>query len=154
LSERKFIVQRYSEGNWPKVTGQEPFIVSGPRFSKWAIAKSLEKHNEHRFIPRLKQEIDEVLGTLPEQAARECAASLLLREGIIQALWAELDESVPEIARWELSVNQIAAEIPKGPIGQSVIDLLAGVASPESYRSYVADDMISLVPVQIAQDGL
>ncbi len=154
MTERTFLIQRYASGNWPKIKGQEPFIVTGPRFSSWALPKSLERFNEYRFTPKLKQEIDEVLGELPADLARECAASILLREGIVQALWADHRESVPKSERWDLSIKQIAAEIPHGSIGAEVLELLSGMGSPEHCRSYVSEDEIVLTPVEVVQDGL
>lgn len=162
MSERTLLLQRYCGDNWAKIKGEEPFIATGPKFSSWAIPKSLATHREHRFVSRLKQEIDEVLGDLPSDLARECAASILLREGIVVALWVskghQCDRTCSESCakdEWEKSVKQVAREIPNGPIGENVIYLLSGMSGPETHRAYVSEDSLVLVPGAIAiWDGL
>lgn len=163
MTDRTFLIQRYCSGNWPKVRGQEPFIVKGRRFSQWMIKGSLEKYNEYRFVPRLKQEIDEALAGVAEELARECAASILLREEIVVAIWANhpdmhrCDSKCGESCtgtQWERSLRQVMAEIPTGPIGESVIELLSGIGSPETIRSYLSEDEIVLTPAEVISDGL
>ncbi len=154
MTERTFLIQRYATGNWPKIRGEEPFIVTGPNFFQWVLPKSLDRYHQYRFVSKLKQEITEVLAEENEEMARECIASLLLREGIVQALWADHRESLAVDARWERSVQQVANEIPRGPVGEGVIELLSGLGSADHYRSYVSEDQIPLVPVEIIKDGL
>ncbi len=163
MTDRTFLIQRYCSGNWPKVKGQEPFIVTGRRFSQWMIKGSLDRYGEHRFVPRLKQEIDEVLAGVPEDLARECAASILLREEIVSAIWARhpdmhrCDRTCGESCAggdWEKALKQVASEIPLGPIGEAVIELLSGMGGPEQVRSYLSEDEITLEPTLPIRDGL
>ena len=151
MSERTFLIQRYASGNWPQVRGEVPFLATGPTFFRYAYKDSLEKHNEHRFLDVLKADFDEVYGTgqsADEESVRFFAAWALLKEGIVQALWAGHSEVPPE-KRWETAVDQLAAEIPKGPIGECVIEYLCGLSDPGHFRTYVSEDQIELVQMEI-----
>jgi hypothetical protein len=151
MANDRFLIQRYAGGNWPTLRGEKPFISTGPKFYEWAIKGSLVKYLEHKFVPGLKRDIDEGLLGLEESLARECAAVLLLTEGIVQALWVS-HSRVPVEDRWTQSVLQVASEIPAGPVGEGVIELLSGMSGPEHYRSYVSEDAIDLettgIPVE------
>lgn len=142
MAERTFLIQRYCTGNWPEVKGEKPFIATGPAFKSWGYG--LERYGEWRFNAEFGPEFDVAFGD--EADPRFFAAWALLETGIVQALWAEHSE-VPADERWVTAVEHLATEIPKGPIGQSVIDYLSGLSDPGHYRSYVAEDQIELVPM-------
>lgn len=148
MTSDRFLVQRYAGGNWSTLRGEKPFVATGPKFFEWAIKGSLTKFFEHKFVASLKRYIDEGLAGLEESLARECAAALLLTEGIVQALWVS-HSLVPLEERWSLSVLQVASEIPDGPVGEGVIELLSGMSGPEHYRSYVSEDAIDLETTSI-----
>lgn len=140
MSERTFLIQRYCTGNWPQVKGEVPFLATGPKFSEWAYG--LERFGEWRFVSDLKIQFEDVFGQ--ESDPRHSAAWALLETGIVQALWTEHTE-VPESDRWLKSVDQLASEIPKGMIGDAVIEYLSGLSAPSHFRSYVAEDQIQLI---------
>lgn len=148
MANERFLIQRYASGNWPLIRGEIPFISTGPRFYEWAIKGSLARCHEHKFRPSIKADIAEGLAGLEASLARECAAILLLTEGIVQALWASHSETARS-ERFGLAVAQVIAEIPHGPIDEGVIELLSGLSGPEHYRSYVSEDAIDLETTDI-----
>lgn len=141
MSERTFLIQRYCTGNWPLVRGEYPFLATGPSFQSWGYG--LERYHEWRFVSDLGGQFEAAFGATDEP--RYYAAWALLEVGIVEALWSG-HSPIPEGERWERSVEQLAREIPSGPIGESVIEYLSGLSSPGHYRSYVAEDQIELVP--------
>jgi len=148
MANDRFLIQRYADGNWPMVRGETPFVSTGPRFYEWAIKGSLVRCFEHKFVDSLKRDLDEGLADLEESLAREVAAKLLLSEGIVQALWVS-HSPISRTDRWEMAVEKVASEIPHGPVGASVIELLSGMSAPEHFRSYVSEDAIDLEPTDI-----
>jgi hypothetical protein len=143
-TERTFLIQRYSTSNWPQVKGDAPFFATGPTFMNYAYG--LEKFREWRFVSALDVQFQGAYGEFAEDEARYYAAWALLDFGIVQALWADHSRFPPE-ERWEPAVEQLAAEIPRGPIGESVIEYLSGLGGAGHFRSYVAEDQIELVPM-------
>ncbi len=149
----RFLLQRYCSANWPQVKGRMPFLATGPNFFGWAIKGSLERHGEHRFVQSFKQELDEVYGEMGTEMSRYCAAWALLQTGIVQALWADHSD-VPEVERWGVAVDRLAAEIPNvWSVGEAVVEYLSGLSDPGHFRSYVSEDEIELVQMQVPQDA-
>jgi hypothetical protein len=148
MANERFLIQRYAGGNWPQVRGEIPFVSTGPNFYGWAIKGSLTKYSEHKFVSSLKIDIEDGFGRLEEQLARECVAELLLSEGIIQALWAAHSE-VTKADRWQIALSEIASQIPTGPLGEGVVELLSGLSAPEHFKSYVAEDAIDLEHMEV-----
>jgi hypothetical protein len=142
MADRTFLIQRYCTGNWPLVRGEKPFLATGPWFSTWGYG--LDRYGEWRFVGQLGQQFEEAYGA--EDDPRFLAAWALLETEIVQALWAE-HSPVPPEERWIAAVEQLSAEIPQGPIGESVVEYLSGLSSPGHFRSYVAEDAIELVPM-------
>lgn len=148
MSKRTFLVQRYCQDNWMKVFGLAPFLATGPNFASWVIPGSLERFGEHRFHRSFILDIDSVLGDSEALLARESAATMLLSLGIVQAMWAiHSTEPLPDGPawvewRWEAAVRALSDEIPPGPIGSAVVELLSGMSGPEHYRSYMSEDEI------------
>lgn len=149
MSERTFLIQRYSTANWAEVRGQRPFLATGPSFKDYVVPGSLTKHGEYRFVSAIS-------GAL-EQAAesplwREAVAEWLLREGIVQALWSvDVDTCEPPERRWQLSVEAVAEEIPKSmPVLEGTVELLSGMGDPQYFRSYVSEDELSLEPCLVS----
>lgn len=144
MNER-FLIQRYSGGNWPQIRGDVPFLATGPWFKTWAYG--LDKFGEWRFGGDLGGQFEEAyssVGTGLDQ--RYYAAWALLECGFVEALWVGHSDVSAE-DRWEVSVNHLASEIPKGPLGESVLEYLSGLADPGHFRSYVSEDQIELVPL-------
>jgi hypothetical protein len=148
MANDRFLIQRYAGGNWPTIMGEVPFVATGPKFYDWAIKGSLARCFEHKFIDSLKRDLDEGLAGLEGSLARECAAILLLTEGIVQALWVS-HSPIARTDRWEIAVEKVASEIPHGPVGEGVIELLSGMSDPNHFRSYVSEDAIDLEPTDI-----
>lgn len=142
MSERTFLIQRYSGENWPQVRGDVPFLATGPSFSNYAYG--LEKFGEWRFVSDLGGQFQETYGELAPEFAKYSAAWALLETGIVQALWVS-HSAVPDIRRWGAAVDQLTSELPDGPIGESVVEYLSGLSGPGHFRSYVAEDQIELV---------
>lgn len=140
MAERTFLIQRYCSENWPQVQGDVPFLATGPLFLDWAYG--LERFNEWKFVGDLGKQFQDAFGD--QDDPRYYAAWALLETGIVQALWADHTD-VPLEDRWLRSVEQLAVEIPKGPLGTAVEDYLSGLAAPSHFRSYVGEDQIQLV---------
>ena len=154
---RDFIVQRYCVGNWHQVLGERPFIATGPNFSSWVIPGSLEKYREWKFRPQLKQALaklfpcDGIHRSLYHQLA---VAEFLLRDGIVQALWATNGRAfIGDEFCWEESIHHVAREMSYLSAADSIadltIDLLATMSQPSHFISYVSEDDLKLVPVEI-----
>lgn len=140
MSERTFLIQRYCSANWPQIRGEVPFLATGPKFVDWAYG--LERFGEWKFVSELGKQFEDVFAE--DKDPRYGAAWALLETGIVQALWvAHTKISVDD--RWLRSVEQLSREIPKGPIGQAVIEYLSGLSSPDYFRSYVSEDQIQLI---------
>ena len=143
MSERTFLIQRYSGENWPQVKGEVPFLATGPWFKSWSYG--IEKFGEWRFVGELGQQFEDAYGT--EDDPRFYAAWALLECGFVQALWAD-HSPIQDGDRWIESVLQLSREIPPGPIGAAVIEYLSGLSDPNHFRSYVAEDQIGLVSIE------
>lgn len=142
MAERTFLIQRYCTGNWPFVNGEAPFLATGPLFPQYAYG--LERYNEWRFAGDLGRQFQDAYGSFEGDEAKYYAAWALLDTGIVQALWVA-HSPIPSEERWDLAVQQLAREIPSGPVGESVIEYLSGLSAPGHFRSYVAEDQIELV---------
>lgn len=140
MAERTFIIQRYASGNWPMVQGRVPFLATGPAFSTYAYG--LDEHREWKFTVDVAGDFERSFAETDDP--RFYAAWALLELGWVQALWSDRTD-VPTADWWTTSVEQLASEIPKGPIGEAVVDFLSGLAAPGHFRSYVAEDQIELV---------
>ncbi len=145
-----FLIQRYSSVNWPQVTGERPFIATGPSFLRWVVPGSVDRHREHRMKGELIKALD-VVADVSDTDRREYIAEMLLREGIVQALWCvDHPDCMAEELRWELSIRQVADEIPSDEnFVKWTLEFLAGLIGPEHCRSYVVQDSFSLEPVRI-----
>lgn len=144
MNEQRFLIHRYCTANWPQVRGEVPFLATGPNFFGWAIKGSLAKYGEHRFVPSFVADIQAVFQENTD-LARMCVAELLLREGIVQALWVDHSRSDE---KWILSVQQLADEIPANwTIEEAVVEYLSGLSDASHFRQYVAEDQIELVPL-------
>jgi len=145
----RFLIQRYCSANWPQVRGEVPFLATGPNFFGWAIKGSLARCGEHRFTPTFVADIRAILQENTD-LARMCVAELLLREGIVQALWAAHST---EEEKWILSVQQLADEIPSGwSIEEAVVEYLSGLSDAGHFRSYVSEDGIELIPLEVRNE--
>lgn len=144
----RFLIQRYSGANWDAVKGLAPFVCTGPRFRAYTTTQALTEY-EWKFRQVFVDDISSVGENVDFH--REVVAELLLREGIVQALWSvSSEECLPEGDRWSLSIRQVAAEIPKDdPLAVAVVDFLSGLADPGHFRSYVAEDQLELVPCPV-----
>jgi len=143
MNER-FLIQRYCSDNHPQVKGEVPFFATGQNFYRYAYRGSLQKHGEHRFLNSLRDDLDEAFSGCDRDDAREFAARALIEEGIVQALWVG-HSPVDTNRRVDEAVLQLKSEIPKGPIGESVIEYLSGLGDASHFRSYVSEDQIELV---------
>src|ERR1700690_3128102 len=104
---RDFLIQRYCAENWPQVRGLAPFIATGPDFAGWTIPNSLSCYREYRFRKPLREGLLAVRSGAND-VAREAIAELLLREGIVSALWSiDSTDVLPESERWAASVRQV-----------------------------------------------
>lgn len=152
MSDRTFLIQRYCQENWKQVRGERPFIVTGPQFRAYTTTKALNGYEwefKQTFIDDIK-----AAGESHDQLSREIIAELLLREGIVQALWSVDSPNVlAEDDRWRASIEQVAREIPDaGPLPLWVIELLSGMPDPAHIRSYLSDDNLRLEPVPIPSE--
>lgn len=144
MSERRtFLVQRYSTCNWPLVRGDAPFLATGPWFSTWAYG--LERFGEWRFRGDFQKSFEDYEATTDP---RYYAAYALLHTGLVQALWAD-HSRVPQEERWMKSVEQLASELPGGPIAESVVLYLSSLSAPGHFRSYVSEDGIELLVQEV-----
>jgi hypothetical protein len=167
VAERTFLIQRYCSDMHPHVRGLRPFLVTGPSFTSWIVPGSIDSHGQHVLRPQVKRTLIEAFPPGgPHQRAfqHEAAAEVLLREGVIQALWSvDSPECLPEDQRWSESLRQAVRELPlsaKGwpeanrtgdgfwEIAEAVDELLSGMPSPAMAREYVAEDHLRLEPVE------
>lgn len=146
MSERTFLIQRYCSGNWPRVRGEAPFLVSGPSFSRWAIKGSLAKYGEYRFLPQLRDSFVSAFASTEDPLYYTAWA--LLEEGIVQAVWAS-HSPVPDEMRPDVALRALIGEIPvTEDLGDGLIDYLSGIPGVETHRSYLSDDNIELVTMK------
>lgn len=143
-----FLIERFCRSNWPFIRGERPFLAAGPKFRAYTTTQALTGYEwqfRQPFIDDLK-----TIGETGDRLSREVAAELLLREGIVQALWAvNGGRTLPEEGRWAASVAQLADEIPAAaPLHSWVIELLSGIAEPSHYRSYLSETGIELVALE------
>lgn len=144
-----FLIQKFSSSNWPAIRGEVPFVVTGPRFTAFTKTQRLEGY-EWKFRASFFADLESI-GKATDELSREIAAELLLREGIVDAVWADNGENaVPLVARWSASIAQVAAEIPSDQdLAIGVIELLSGLGDLAHVRSYLLDtglDLVAVVP--------
>ena len=155
MTERAFIIQRYCSENWPQLRGQRPFIAAGPKFHAYTTNKSktLGAGEGWRFGAAFRSDIASV-GDAPDQLSREIIGELLLREGIVQALWQISSiQCLPEEEQWQASIEQVAREIPAvAPLAEWVIEMLSGLTDAAYLRSYVSTDQLELKAVEIPSE--
>lgn len=153
MAERTFLIQRYCPANWSFVKGERPFIATGPRFRDYTTTRTLTEY-EWKFRQSFIDDIGSI-GSDPSELNREIVAELLLREGIVQALWSVDSPNVlPPERRWRASIEQLAREIPcHSPLNLWVIELLSGMSDPSHFNSYVSEDALRLEPVPIPVDA-
>lgn len=152
MAERTFLIHRYSMSNWDQVSGLKPFIAAGPKFRAYTTTQTLTGF-QWEFRKSLLDDIGS-LGPSADQFGREVIAELLLREGILIAMWS-INSGVcrPEAERWKASIEQVAAEIPPlDPISESVRELLSGMSEPSHYRNYVSEDELTLEAVAVPDE--
>lgn len=147
-----FLIQKFSTANWPAIRGEVPFVVTGPSFTAYTTTAKLEGY-EWKLRPSFIADIVSV-GETADELSREVVAELLLREGIVDALWSTNGERpvAPEL-RWRASIEQVAAEIPSdGPLHLGVIELLSGMGTMAHLQNYLLDTGLVLEPVSPPQD--
>ena len=144
IETKDLMIQRYVRANWPAIQGQAPFIVTGPNFRRWS-GHSLERYGEHRLGPELESLFVPFDG-IARDVARTAIAEFLLREGLCKALWAvNVRTLVAESLRWELSVAELAKQIPDAsPVSGWTMELLSGMTDEGYYRNYVAESGVIL----------
>lgn len=167
MAERTFLIQRYCADMHPQVRGQRPFLVTGPGFGQWVVPGSLERRGEHALRPQIRRMLIESFpsgGEHRRQYQHEAVAEVLLREGVVMALWSiDSPDCLPSELRWGESVAQLRRELPfitPGCIGpdafweivDSVSELLSGMPSPTMAREYVSEDRLALEAMDIPGD--
>jgi hypothetical protein len=147
---REFIIQRYTQDTWPELLGAVPFFVTGQGFKNFAIPYSLEKYKEWRFDPRLKRAlaatfpVDGIHRTFYHQNA---CAEFLLREYIVQAVWAIDQPEYPADDRMNIAIYHLAKQIPYDitvGVTEGVIEYLSGLCDLGHYKEFVAIDGLRL----------
>lgn len=139
------ILQKYTAVNWPMLRGVRPFIAAGPRFIEYTTTKTLTG-TEWRFKRAFLDELKHV-GESADRLSREVAAELLLRDGILAAIWAENGrEALPEELRWNAAIAQLADEITAdGSLQSWLIEMLSGVPEASYYPAFFSDTELRFV---------
>lgn len=152
MAERTFLIHRYSMSNWDHVSGLRPFIATGPKFKAYTTTQALTEF-QWKFKKSFLDDISS-LGPHADRLSREVVAELLLREGIVVALWSiDSAQCLPETERWDASIKQVANEIPPDdPLYLSVMELLSGLGEASHFRSYVSEDELTLEPVSVPDE--
>jgi hypothetical protein len=92
MDKQRFMIQRYARGLWPKIRGERPFIVRGPR---WSLAST----EDFNILPAT-------------DGSRRVIAHFLLEEGAVSALWStEMETCVQPHLWWDLAVLELTDEI-------------------------------------------
>ncbi len=145
MEKRDFMIQRYCSASWPAIKGYVPFVATGPKFRAYTTSQAINYEWKFRsaFIDDLKSIPDDDL-------APEVISELLLREGIVQALWSsDVDTCLPLDERWSASVRYLSEYFKIGQIVSSTLELLSGMSDPSFYKSYLGEDQLQLSPVEI-----
>lgn len=170
MAERTFLIQRYCADMHPQVRGQRPFLVTGPGFEQWIVPGSLERKGEYVMRPQVRRTLTEAFppgGEHQRQYQHEAAAEVLLREGVVMALWSiDSPDCLPPELRWDEAVRQLRRELPFGTAGgpadrgtvdgfweiaDSVAELLSGMPSPAMAREYVSEDRLTLEAMAVPE---
>lgn len=156
MPERDFLIERYCSANWVHVLGQRPFIAAGPSFMTWIVPDSLDKLGRHIMRPSIRNLLRDIF-PVSTAAAREyqqhVIAEVLLREGVLVALWSRMGEqNVSRSIKWQESIDQLVREIPMGmPVHEAIEELLSGMQSPSMVREYLSEDGIALDSAHIPE---
>jgi len=152
---RDFIIQRYAVGMWPYVLGRRPFIVAGPNFKRWIVPKSIERTGSHHVKDVVLKSISKVCpsGT-PSDEASTSVAELMLRDGIVQAIWSTRQGCCADPAeRWERALDETASNIKGSDVAEAVREFLSGLGTAQMAASYVSEDGISLEAMALPEPG-
>ncbi len=147
---REFIIQRYTRDHWLELVGAVPFFVTGQGFKNFAIPHSLEKYKEWRFDPYLKRAMASLFPTDGIHRAiyhQDACAEFLLREYIVQAVWAVDQPEYPTDGRMDIAIHHLAKQIPYDisvGVTEGVIEYLSGLSDISHYRSLVSEDGLRL----------